>query len=292
LAKPAAPARVETVDTTVAANEPDARDGAIMLRWIATTLAWVGGAVLVAVLARSDLYTSGEGVGYAMGIVGGVAMLILLLYPLRKRVRGLAFLGRLRDWFAAHMLLGIFGPVLILLHSTLRLGSMNAKVAFWCMVVVATSGIAGRYMYARLHRGLYGRQQTLAEVRAEAATLLGEAERELGNVPKVAEALKRFAASAEQAAAGPLRAFKLSVLPLRGFATLRECRALLGTSGTATAQGRTLYANCRREVSAAVRAAQFRAVERLFALWHVLHLPLVFIMVITAIIHIIAVHMY
>jgi hypothetical protein len=147
-------------------------------------------------------------------------------------------------------------------------------------------------MYARLHRGLYGRQQTLAEVRAEAATLLGEAERELGNVPKVAEALKRFAASAEQAAAGPLRAFKLSVLPLRGFATLRECRALLGTSGTATAQGRTLYANCRREVSAAVRAAQFRAVERLFALWHVLHLPLVFIMVITAIIHIIAVHMY
>jgi hypothetical protein len=32
--------------------------------------------------------------------------------------------------------------------------------------------------------------------------------------------------------------------------------------------------------------------ERLFALWHVLHVPLFILLVITAIIHVVAVHLY
>src|SRR3546814_2108034 len=55
----------------------------------------------------------------------------LLLYPLSKRARALRELMPLRYWFALHMFMGIFGPVLVLLHSTLRLHSLNATVAFW-----------------------------------------------------------------------------------------------------------------------------------------------------------------
>ena len=40
------------------------------------------------------------------------------------------------------------------------------------------------------------------------------------------------------------------------------------------------------------RVAAFKVYERLFSLWHVLHLPLFFMMIITAVIHIFAVHMY
>jgi hypothetical protein len=36
----------------------------------------------------------------------------------------------------------------------------------------------------------------------------------------------------------------------------------------------------------------FRVYERLFSLWHILHLPLFIMMIITAVIHIFAVHMY
>jgi len=44
---------------------------------------------------------------------------------------------------------------------------------------------------------------------------------------------------------------------------------------------------------AAVRkAAAFAFYERLFALWHVLHLPLFILLVLTAIIHVVAVHFY
>jgi hypothetical protein len=40
------------------------------------------------------------------------------------------------------------------------------------------------------------------------------------------------------------------------------------------------------------RVAKFSFYERLFALWHVFHLPIFFMMVLTALIHVLAVHMY
>jgi hypothetical protein len=43
---------------------------------------------------------------------------------------------------------------------------------------------------------------------------------------------------------------------------------------------------------AARRVAEFEACERLFAAWHVLHLPLFVMLVIVGIVHVIAVHVY
>jgi hypothetical protein len=44
---------------------------------------------------------------------------------------------------------------------------------------------------------------------------------------------------------------------------------------------------------AAVRkAAAFAFYERLFRLWHVLHLPLFFILIMAAVIHIVAAHLF
>ena len=40
------------------------------------------------------------------------------------------------------------------------------------------------------------------------------------------------------------------------------------------------------------RVAQFSLYERLFALWHILHLPLFVLMVLSAVVHIFAVHVY
>jgi hypothetical protein len=41
-----------------------------------------------------------------------------------------------------------------------------------------------------------------------------------------------------------------------------------------------------------VRVAQYNAYERVFALWHVAHLPFVYLLVISAVVHVIAVHAY
>jgi len=40
------------------------------------------------------------------------------------------------------------------------------------------------------------------------------------------------------------------------------------------------------------RITAFQSCERLFSLWHTLHVPLIFMMFIAAFVHIIAVHVY
>jgi hypothetical protein len=51
-------------------------------------------------------------------------------------------------------------------------------------------------------------------------------------------------------------------------------------------------ARLRGYLSAVRDTAQFNTYERLFSLWHVLHVPFVYMLVISAIAHVVAVHIY
>ena len=55
---------------------------------------------------------------------------------------------------------------------------------------------------------------------------------------------------------------------------------------------KTVACSVNRYTLALRKTAAFRVYERLFSLWHILHLPLFIMMIITAVIHIFAVHMY
>jgi hypothetical protein len=55
---------------------------------------------------------------------------------------------------------------------------------------------------------------------------------------------------------------------------------------------RTAKAYVHTRLVATRRVAEFEAYERLFSLWHVMHMPIMFIMYVAAIVHIIAVHVY
>ncbi|OYU72180.1 MAG: hypothetical protein CFE45_40840, partial [Burkholderiales bacterium PBB5] len=90
---------------------------------------------------------------------------LLFAYPLRKRWQTLARFGRAKWWFVVHMVLGIGGPLMVLAHSTFRVGSLNAAVALFSMLLVSGSGVAGRFLYLRIHRGLGGERHTLASLR-------------------------------------------------------------------------------------------------------------------------------
>ncbi len=258
-----------------------------------------------AIVARSRLFTAQSDIGYWLGFAGGVAMLLLFLYPLRKRWRVMREAGSTRFWFALHMTLGIVGPLFIILHSTLAFGSLNATVAFASMALVATSGLVGRYLYGRIHHGLYGRRATLAELRAEAGMDSAEVHSKLAFVQSVDERLADFArraASAGHAGLGqPLRFMTLGL------------RAIIARRGCAAEVARVLHQRALAEdwpkeklkraiaerdalitahLLAVQRVAQFGVFERLFSWWHVLHVPLVYMLVLSAIAHVVAVHMY
>ncbi len=283
----------------VAATRPHARrDGALL----AIVALLVGCAMLV---ARSGLFTAGSELGYWIGVAGGVAMLLLFLYPLRKRVRALRNVGSTRFWFAVHMSLGIAGPLLVIVHSTLRFGSINAIVAFASMSLVAGSGIVGRYLYARIHHGLYGRRASLAELRAQAGLDSEAVRSKLAFAPEVERRLEAFAQRAEAAGrdglARPLRFFTVGLAALvERRRSIKEATRLLRMRGLAEGWTPEKLArrikNRRSLIAAYIRAvqrvAQFGVFERLFSWWHILHVPLVYMLVLSAIAHVVAVHMY
>lgn len=239
-------------------------------------------------------YAPGSNVGYAMGLAGGTMMLVLFLYPLRKHVKLLHALGPIKYWFVIHMLCGVLGPVLILMHSTFRVGSLNAGVALTCMLLVAGSGLVGRYIYTRIHRGLSGERARLREVEAEVAARLQALQPLLRDVPGVAATLKAFQTEALQRRSGLAgRAWSFVTLPIRArWAVLRCVRGLRALNAQPQVNPHQTRALVEAYVWNVQRVAQFTIWERLFSWWHVLHVPLVYMLVLSAIAHVVAVHVY
>jgi len=263
-------------------------------------------AVLVALaVGRSGWFTPGDDIGYYLGLVGGVMMLLLLSYPLRKYLQSFRNLGKVKDWFAVHMVLGIAGPVLVLAHSTFHMRSTNAAVALICMVVVAASGIVGRFLYIKVHKGLYGEKLNLQELQKESGLESAEIRSRLHFAPKVEKALEDFQKFALEGNHGLLRGtLRMVSLSIHSMTAYRVCanELKIALSATAAARGWDADKYARRlraakllvkeYLGATQRVAQFSTYDRLLALWHVAHVPLVYLLVISAIAHVVAVHMY
>jgi hypothetical protein len=249
--------------------------------------------------------TPERGIGYALGILGGSMMLLLLLYSARKHFRWLSFLGAVASWFRFHMVLGVLGPICILYHSNFSLGAANSNVALFCMLTVAGSGLIGRYIYSRIHLGLYGRKLNLGELR-EGAEGLRALSGAVGFVPELVTRLEaceqRLLKSGPHAAGlGFTKPIVIGARTLvsrwrlRGYVR-RALRAAARTSPAIAAQRKRLGAAARgyidRRLMATRRVAEFQAYERLFSLWHALHIPLLFMLIVAAVVHIVAVHVY
>ena len=254
---------------------------------------------------RLGYFRSGDDVGYWLGVAGGVMMLMLFSYPLRKYFRFMRGLGQVKYWFIVHMVLGIGGPMLILAHSTFHLGSVNAAVALFSMLIVAGSGVAGRFLYLRIHRGLHGERSVLADLQKRAGLAEGELRSRFRFAPDVAEHLLAFESVALEGGAGWVATLRRVIwLPIRQRIVYRACRAELDETLRAIARQKSWTRGQfrrRREradslarvyLRSVVRVAQFTAYERLFALWHLAHVPFVYLLILTACFHVFAVHAY
>jgi hypothetical protein len=280
-------------------------------RKFARTVPWVFGfsvalALFVAYRLRHlDLITAESGPGYWFGIGGATLMGLLLIYPLRKRIRGLSVIGGTRFWFNTHMMFGILGPALILLHCNFRLGSTNSNVALVSMLIVAGSGLIGRFIYVRIHQGLSERKLNFAELRKD----LVQSRDEVSDLYALAPSVKAILQSYSERILGPRANLLTSLLKLptrhldgtmtglraRSLAK-REVRANASAAGLNHREARQVTKQIRGDirsfVSNARRVANFSFYERLFSLWHVAHIPLFIALVAAATFHVIAVHRY
>jgi len=251
------------------------------------------------------LFKPNDDTSYWIAVTGGSMMLVLFTYPLRKYVRFMQGLGKVKWWFWFHLFLGITGPWLILVHSGFQVGSLNAGVALYSMVVVVVSGVIGRVIYVRVHRGLHGERTSLRELRERAGFVETKARTRLHFSPEVEARLLAFEQRELRAEPGWVTHLRqVTLLPVQRRFTYMRCVMELRRPLNKLAarydwnadelQRRKRHARrlVDRYLNAVVRVAQYTAFERLFALWHLAHLPFVYLLVISAIVHVIAVHAY
>lgn len=293
----------------VAPRMPAADAQEMPRRWLSRTdLFFIIAGVLAYLGWRlpTERYLSPEtGLGYVLGIVGGILMLLLFLYSARKRIHWMNVFGSITKWFDVHVVFGVLGPLCILYHANFSLGSTNSNVALVCMLTVVGSGFIGRYIYSHIHFGLYGRKLSLGELQASAVRLR-ELSRSISFLP---ELVTRLEAEEKRLLGGGPRLPVVSLArPLAVFMSVaaarwrlrryvrRSLRAAARTSPTLATERRRLKRAAAsyidKRLIATRRVATFEAYERLFSVWHVLHLPLILMLLIAGVVHVIAVHVY
>ena len=280
-----------------------------MVARLLTPVRVFGCAVVVALIwgynAHLERYiTPTRGLGYALGIIGGSLMLVLLMYPARKRLEWLHFIGGVPAWSRVHMTLGIVGPLLVLFHSNFSLGATNSNVALFCMLAVSGSGLIGRYIYSRIYGDWHEHKATLEELKAVAETLRKQST-PIGMLPDYLATIEREEQELFRPAATPVGKLTQPVtivvrLVLARWRLNNQIQrmvldAVRKTPGLAPHSERltataTNYA--LRRMDAIRRVREHGYYVKLFSLWHVAHVPFFIMTLVAGIAHVISVSVY
>jgi len=257
-----------------------------------------GVAVLAVLAAGADFYRTpllerahhegywqwkaGGSVGHKLGITGTSMMVLMLLYSVRKRVGALRRLGPLSRWLDAHIFLGVFGPLLVVLHSTFKVQGLVA-LSFWSMVVVALSGVLGRYLYLQIPRTRAGEELALAELETEDRDLSSQLRTRFRLDESQLASLDALVAVPERT--GLLGGFvRLVTDDLRLRSGLRQFAR--GCRSVPRPVVREFERVVRQKAQVRRRILLWDRVHELFHYWHVLHKPFALVMYVFMIVHV------
>jgi hypothetical protein len=214
-------------------------------------------------------------VGQSAGFVTLALFLFLWLYPIRKRLRFLAWTGSLGRWLDVHVVVGLLVPAFGAVHAAWRFEGLIG-LGYASMLVVAISGVIGRYLYMRIPRARDGLALTREEAAAERRRLLGEI---VAATPLPADVLLRLLAPAAGPAPGDriLRTVarmaaddfhrRLAIHRLR-----KAWKAARGAPPDRTILRRVSQL-ARREMALSQQIRMLDQTNRVFGFWHAAHRP-------------------
>ncbi len=214
----------------------------------------------------------------------------VLLYSGRKRIGLMRGRGPMRTWLNLHIYLCLTGPFLVALHTADKLRGLGAY-SFWSMMVVAASGVLGRWIYQQFPRTSRGDLMSLEELRVEREALHKRLA-ELGLAPalltELEDASERGVRRIRTSAGQGLRAVPLLVADdLSRPAQLSQLRRRLRRERSLPrAEADAAIALLRREAAAARRLAFYDTFRRLFTWWHVIHLVFFAAMMVLLVLHV------
>ena len=229
-------------------------------------------------------------IGQSAGLLALVIFIFLWLYPVRKKFRWLAFTGAIARWLDVHVLAALALPLLVAIHAAWRFAGLIG-LGFWSMMVVWVSGLAGRYIYARIPRSKLGVELTIEEIVARRKELLEEIARSSGLDATMVETTLAAgqAPAARRGLWGTLWRMVADDLARRRAA--RALRRLWKTRGPRRRRNErqmlgAMLRLARREMALAQQARMLDATHDVFRYWHVLHRPVAIAALLAVLIHV------
>jgi hypothetical protein len=226
--------------------------------------------------------------GHGFGIVGSLMITSgVVLYSSRKRVRLLANFGTIKYFLEFHIFLCLLGPILVVAHTTFKIGGLVA-VSFWSMAAVVLSGLIGRYLYVQIPKGIQGNELTITELQdenAKLAELLSKTSRLSADFIRWIDAI---ALPAKQAA-------EMSLLDVLKFYVINDLTRRSRLNGIFDRlERRGLHAHivdrlravANRRVILTRRIAFLQQFKLIFHYWHVVHLPFSIVMFLILFVHV------
>lgn len=239
-------------------------------------------------------YEPGDPVPRLIGIIGSAMMFIgASFYFVRKRAKFLKNTGKLKHWLEAHILFCLIGPLLIVYHSAFSLRSPNASVAFYSMLVVVGSGVVGRYVYRHFQVNLSGERSSLKEMTEEADQLNEKIRTQFSDSEKILNTVtKSFGVREKYGSGGIFRSlFVILRLDWLEGRLRREIRRVIRqnrSGGNIAAIESLLIARIKLEK----KIFGLEATISLFSYWHKLHVPFIWILMLTFVFHVISVMIF
>lgn len=227
-------------------------------------------------------------VGQTAGIVALLIFVFLWLYPLRRRARWLEWTGSIARWLDVHVSAALLLPLLVTIHAGWRFGGVIG-LGFWAMMIVWSSGVVGRYLYARIPRGRGGLELTRGEIAAERADLLAPIASDLGVPVEVVQ--QTLAVAPPPRSLGVLATLRRMLTDdLARRRAVRRLRALsvrAGATGARSARSidRALRL-ARREMALTQQVRMLDATHDVFRFWHVVHRPVAVGALIAVLVHV------
>jgi len=207
--------------------------------------------------------------GHGMGIVGSFLMVAgVSIYMLRKRWKFLARLGKLKHWLEFHIFLCTLGPILVLFHTSFKIGGL-VSISFWSMVAVVVSGIIGRFIYIQIPRTIEGRELSLNEVRGMKT--------DIGDILVNRYDLDKNSLETIVESTMGSRKERSSVRTIK--------RRLRGARLTRSQKSQILKL-VKNELSLNHRIDRLQTMQKLFKYWHVAHLPFALVMLVIMVVHV------
>jgi hypothetical protein len=224
--------------------------------------------------------------GLLFAAIGTGLLFLNLSYLARKRIGRLRDAGRLRTWMDFHVLTGLVGPGLIVLHSALAPRSALGILSFASLLVVVATGIVGRFIYARVPRSLEGRELEIEEVRRSLAAHREELA-ELGVEGRMLDSLPvdrgDLAAVPPGVLASLARLFRGDARMRREHRAIRE--AVLASPALRPRAGRILPL-VERLVRERLWLARYRELRGLMGSWRFFHRWLALVLLVVIFFHI------